>query len=237
MTLYDQVKAIFDKAGVPPWIWYPIAIAESGGRPNVLGDNGQSVGLFQLNMNGGQGTGYSPAQLADPLFNAQVASAAIASAWNQVKSDGKDAATQLVEVMQLSGHPGNVGASNLFTVAQAALGNFLGRGSLPAPEFGGIFKGGFFPGISIPMLGVGSNMVPAWQWGTGVTGGTSSQVGFMSGILPDFNLLNFFAGVDVMRIGIGFLGVALIFIALVAFLWRPAVQATGEVAKVAVAAA
>ncbi|MBB4289484.1 hypothetical protein GGE16_001500 [Rhizobium leguminosarum] len=45
------------------------AIAESGLNPKAVGDHGHSHGLFQLNQNGGVGTGFPDAELQDPERN------------------------------------------------------------------------------------------------------------------------------------------------------------------------
>jgi hypothetical protein len=39
---------------------HAIALAESGGDPNIVGDNGNSPGLFQCNVNQGRGAAYLP---------------------------------------------------------------------------------------------------------------------------------------------------------------------------------
>ena len=49
-----------------------VAAAESGLNPTAVGDNGASVGLFQLNRLKGEGRGYSIDQLADAATNAQI---------------------------------------------------------------------------------------------------------------------------------------------------------------------
>ncbi|HEY6022324.1 MAG TPA: transglycosylase SLT domain-containing protein, partial [Candidatus Paceibacterota bacterium] len=57
-NIYNSVKSVFDQQGVPEYVWFPIMQFESGGNPNAVGDSGVSIGLFQLNTAGGQGTGY-----------------------------------------------------------------------------------------------------------------------------------------------------------------------------------
>lgn len=100
MTLpgwYWQVKAIFDAQGVPPSVWVPILNVESGGNPQAVGDSGCSVGLFQANMCGGQGKGYTAEQLKNPVFNAQVVAPQIGAA---VKRCGTDNMTCIVMLSQ-----------------------------------------------------------------------------------------------------------------------------------------
>jgi hypothetical protein len=108
---FAEVKRIFDAYGVPQWVWEAIMVAESGGNPRARNTRGEdSVGLFQLNRRGGQGTGYSAEELMDPVTNARLAAPAIAAAWNAVK----DAVARgmlppdraAAEVAVRSGHPG-----------------------------------------------------------------------------------------------------------------------------------
>jgi hypothetical protein len=104
-TLFDQVKSVFDRYGVPAAVWYPIAYAESGFNPDAVGDNGASIGLFQINRVNGQGIGYTADQLRDPVTNAEVAARAIVPAYRALES--QVAPSQLAaEVARRSGHPG-----------------------------------------------------------------------------------------------------------------------------------
>lgn len=57
--------------GVDPVLALATAFQESGLNPNAVGDQGCSIGLFQLNTCGGEGVGLSSAQLHDPLTNAR----------------------------------------------------------------------------------------------------------------------------------------------------------------------
>lgn len=54
-------------------VLHAIALAESSGDPNAIGDRGQSVGLFQNRMVKGRGGNYSKQQLLDPEFNSKLA--------------------------------------------------------------------------------------------------------------------------------------------------------------------
>lgn len=102
---YAAVQNVFASQGVPDYVWYPIMIMESGGNPNAVGDGGVSIGLFQLNTAGGQGTGYNPGYLKDPVVNAEVASRAIAPAYNAIK-DRYLPQSMAAQVALRSGHPG-----------------------------------------------------------------------------------------------------------------------------------
>lgn len=50
---------------------------ESGGNPTIAGDNGASIGLFQMNRSGGLGTGHSVSELNDPETNIRLAAQAV----------------------------------------------------------------------------------------------------------------------------------------------------------------
>lgn len=50
---------------------------ESGGNPTIAGDGGNSIGLFQMNMGGGLGTGSTVEQLSDPEYNIKLAAQAV----------------------------------------------------------------------------------------------------------------------------------------------------------------
>ncbi len=109
-TWEPQVARIFASYGVPVYVWRPIMLAESSGNPNAVGDAGTSFGLFQLHY-GGQGTGYSRAQLLNPVSNAQIAAPYIARAYHSVKNLNVPPLQQAGEVAIRSGHPG--GAPNV----------------------------------------------------------------------------------------------------------------------------
>src|SRR5574341_1129881 len=86
--LYDRVKRVFDSYNVPPSVWYPIALAESG-----------------LNPRGGQGSRYDPTQLIDPILNASIAAPAIVFAFDNVR-DHYPQNEWAAQVARRSGHPG-----------------------------------------------------------------------------------------------------------------------------------
>lgn len=67
-----QLTELAERAGFPdPRIAVAIALAESGGVPNALGDSGVSVGLWQINTRAHPK--YSRAHLAIPFNNALAA--------------------------------------------------------------------------------------------------------------------------------------------------------------------
>lgn len=89
-TIRDDISRLAQRYGVPFDLSAAIAWWESEGwNPNAAGDweyspghpaspgatgaHPRSIGLFQLNREGGLGTGYAPEQLLDPSLNADIA--------------------------------------------------------------------------------------------------------------------------------------------------------------------
>lgn len=105
----DAISYYAKEYDVPEYIAYSIAMAESSLNPDSeYGEaNGtKSYGLFQLNSKG-QGAGYSPDQLKNPMTNAKIGMKAIADAYHKLKSQGlPDDATMAMKVAENSGHPG-----------------------------------------------------------------------------------------------------------------------------------
>ena len=86
----NQWDAMLNKLGakynVPPLFLKSVMLSESGGRPDAVGDQGHSVGLFQLNDNGyGAGMGDSR---YDPETNADRAAQGLAHAWHAGQNAG-----------------------------------------------------------------------------------------------------------------------------------------------------
>ena len=74
------------KYNVPPLFLKSVMLSESGGQPDAVGDQGHSVGLFQLNDNGyGAGMGDSR---YDPQTNADRAAQGLAEAWHAGQNAG-----------------------------------------------------------------------------------------------------------------------------------------------------
>ncbi len=75
-TLLENVKIVADVAkqlGVDPATAVADMLVESGGNNKAAGDGGHSIGLFQLNDAGGEGTGMTVAERQDPRHNAEIA--------------------------------------------------------------------------------------------------------------------------------------------------------------------
>ncbi len=124
------------RANIPEFYSMGIAGAESSWRPNALGDEAAgpthavgprtyntyrdpatgryycSLGLLQLNICGGQGTGYSPESLLDARTNARIGTSRIAAAVVSVARDGLTGEVAIAEVAIRSGHPGPVARSD-----------------------------------------------------------------------------------------------------------------------------
>jgi soluble lytic murein transglycosylase-like protein len=79
----DQWDSLLNRMGqkynVPPIFLKSVMLIESGGRPDAIGDQGHSVGLFQLHDHG-YGAGMGDSRF-DPEANADRAARGLAEAW------------------------------------------------------------------------------------------------------------------------------------------------------------
>lgn len=76
----DILRSLAQQHGIPVAVLAAVMMAESGGRPNEVGDSGCSVGLYQLNACGGLGNGMGDSRY-DPWTNASVGASALARSW------------------------------------------------------------------------------------------------------------------------------------------------------------
>lgn len=143
--IYNQIKSTFDRYGVPAAVWYPIMMMESGGNPDAIGDNGDSVGLFQLNIRAGQGFGWDKTYLMHPIHNAEIAAPSIAAAFKAI-ADTVPRERWAAETAIRSGHPGGSIEKPLLTPAGRAAQERLNR--LQAQFDQGAQIGGDIPGFS-----------------------------------------------------------------------------------------
>jgi hypothetical protein len=155
-NFWNDVKKIFDAYNVPAWVWYPLAWAESRGNPNAIGDNGCSVGLFQLNRCVGQGTGYTVEQLKDPLFNAQIAAQRIGAAWQQLQSSALPPPELALQVARQSGHPLTGDFASMVT-------QFLGAGEKIGTALSGNASGIFLSGVPSAQAGNPPSLDDIWN--------------------------------------------------------------------------
>lgn len=80
----DQWDGLLNRLGqkynVPPTFLKAVMLSESGGQPDAVGDQGHSVGLFQLNDHG-YGAGMGDSRF-DPATNADRGARGLADAWH-----------------------------------------------------------------------------------------------------------------------------------------------------------
>lgn len=128
-----------------------IALAESGGNPGAVGDAGNSIGLYQNNMAGGRGAGYSADQLKDPHFNADLAARELIKYYNEGRRQGLSGGDLVAYVSRTGQRPA---AGNEWNAA-ANYGRLVGNDTTvatnepqmdtpPAPPSGG-FMSQFVP--------------------------------------------------------------------------------------------
>ncbi len=86
----DQWDALLNRLGkkynVPPLFLKAVMLSESGGRPDAVGDQGHSVGLFQLHDRG-YGAGMGDSRF-DPETNADRGARGLAEAWHAGEKAG-----------------------------------------------------------------------------------------------------------------------------------------------------
>jgi hypothetical protein len=88
-------------AGVPEYLWAGVVYHESGGRPDAIGDNGQSFGLFQYNV----GSGVSPTTALNPSAAGAVAAPQMGRAISPLGPNASPA--QQLRAVEIAGWPGN----------------------------------------------------------------------------------------------------------------------------------
>lgn len=104
----DQWDSLLNRMGqkynVPPLFLKAVMLIESGGRADAVGDNGHSVGLFQLHD---QGYGSSMGDLRyDPEANADRAAKGLAEAWQAGERAGYTGEYALRAAYNYSFNPG-----------------------------------------------------------------------------------------------------------------------------------
>lgn len=108
-TIYNRAVAAADQYGAPRGLVVGLGIIEAGNNAAPPpGDGGCSFGWLQLNVCGGQGAGYTQAQLEDLATNLAIGVGGTPGiAWAYQRYGGPDLArTDWWLVMQRSGHPG-----------------------------------------------------------------------------------------------------------------------------------
>lgn len=158
-TWFPQVYKIMYNAGVPDWIWLPIMLGESSGNPKAVSRTGNSIGLFQLNRAGGQGSGHSVSSLENPVTNATIAAPALATAYHKEMTTlaaTRSTASQLTILEQVAALGGHAGLDPQYGGHIVAIFNTLNAGRTVA-GFGESGKGSTLGGgvnlkspISVP---------------------------------------------------------------------------------------
>jgi soluble lytic murein transglycosylase-like protein len=92
------------KYNVPPLFLKAVMLSESGGRPDAIGDQGHSVGLFQLHDQG-YGAGMGDARF-DPETNADRAAQGLAEAWRAGEKAGFSGENAVRAAYNYSFNPG-----------------------------------------------------------------------------------------------------------------------------------
>jgi hypothetical protein len=88
LTFENPVNEVAKKYNVPHWIWYPIAMTESGGNPHnqTVTDSEDSRGIFQVNIFAHPDANAS--MLYDAKYNAEYQMPEIAKYYNEGVSKG-----------------------------------------------------------------------------------------------------------------------------------------------------
>lgn len=100
----EMLNRLGQKYNVPPLFLKAVMLAESGGRPDAVGDSGHSVGLFQLHDQG-YGSGMGDARF-DPATNAERATRGLADAWHAGEKSGLSGERAVRAAYDYSFNPG-----------------------------------------------------------------------------------------------------------------------------------
>lgn len=100
----EMLNRLGKKHNVPPLFLKAVMIGESGGDPNAIGDDGHSVGLFQLHDQG-YGHGMGDARF-DPETNAERAVKGLAEAWHAGERAGYEGEYAVRAAYDYSFNPG-----------------------------------------------------------------------------------------------------------------------------------
>lgn len=115
-----------------PWLFLKaVMIAESGGRPDAVGDNGHSVGLFQLHDQG-YGHGMGDARY-DPELNADRGARGLAASWHKVIGAGAITEAGVRDVYDDTFNPGGGWAYQGDAVVRHYNALLAARGLPPLP--------------------------------------------------------------------------------------------------------
>ena len=99
-----MLNRIGQKYNVPPLFLKAVMLSESGGRPDAVGDQGHSVGLFQLHDHG-YGSGMGDSRF-DPETNADRGAKGLAEAWHAGEKAGFSGENAVRAAYNYSFNPG-----------------------------------------------------------------------------------------------------------------------------------
>lgn len=159
-TSFGAVSRFWASMGIPTADWQAWASAESSLNPNAVGDNGTSLGLYQLHE-GGQlpKAFYPPSRKAfNPLLNAAVAAPSLIQGYREGLSMGYKGQQLAVYAAEHGGHPGTLPMGQY--VAPNPNGNVYAREASRIAQAYNAFK-----------------TSPATGWNTSAGGGASGSGG------------------------------------------------------------
>lgn len=110
-------------------IMHAIALAESGGRPDAIGDRGVSIGLYQNNMAGGRGRGHTKVNLMNPEYNTDLAARELIRYYKQGVQKGFSGAKLTAYVSRYGQRP----AAGNERYAAAKYGQYVFGGEVVKP--------------------------------------------------------------------------------------------------------
>lgn len=175
-------------AGVPLDLAYTFIAVESSFNPNIHVDNAleDSVGLLQLNRRGGQGTGYTVAQLQDPVTNLRIGLPHIRQAFESSWAAGIAPRTFIYLVATRSGHPGQVAEDDY------RINNIKNAWMI------------FYPAVGASLQGPGPSTLPSPPPTSAASPGLAANVGVA--IFALFYVPAFIAGIAPNALSLGYVG-------------------------------
>jgi hypothetical protein len=100
----DMARAYGQQYGIPPELMLAALQAESGGNAQIIGDGGESVGLFQLHARG-MGAGYSVEQRMNPQLQFDIMAPAFARSYQAAQAQGYTGHELIIEAIARTERP------------------------------------------------------------------------------------------------------------------------------------
>lgn len=155
-TIEQLIRRIAAEEGVDPNLAIAVARQESGLNPKAYNGKGESsVGLFQLNQNGGMGTGYDRKTLEDPELNARISIRAMAQTQKRTGLTGGQLAAASQRPADPQGYARSVNAMLAGGQGQAHQGSPFSPGGTT------VVAGATAPGASAVASNTKSNTIAA----------------------------------------------------------------------------